>query len=436
MSPGWINLGWSVRCGVWGPAPSSLELQCCGCCEVSQSVCKPACCVYLHCIAFGSFSTPDKSVTPGSKLLCYWKYLNIKIYGTFFCCCFCHHHSNSTHRIWGGWWDNRLFEWQVFMCLRSLSASWGCWVGGACQTRLWSRVLAGANDRVSVLVFSPRRGAVWCLFFLSLWNIYYVFYSCGQTPSMSSDTKPVTSAACDSPHKASAAPALFCSSYLRKVESIVCVVRWISRLYSLQYSPWTPRVPFLRRLLAHAFYLCQENMKLNVLFLFVCWLVGFIFVFLHLTVTFHLVSLTSSLSFGDIAEQHRSVQNQKCCRRCCRVSAIWMKSVCESFLLVSLSLLLWPTQVTKLGYCFRVEFVTGHLCHVGSSAHGWNGGFRYITLMSLRGTLWTSYSDIGVLCMLCICMAYLQKTPLYRFSSPVGLSHCWVSETLWLPVLM
>lgn len=42
-----------------------------------------------------------------------------------------------------------------------------------------------------------------------------------------------------------------------------CVVRWISRLYSLQCFPWIPRVPFLR-LLAHAFYLCQENTKLNV----------------------------------------------------------------------------------------------------------------------------------------------------------------------------
>lgn len=35
-----------------------------------------------------------------------------------------------------------------------------------------------------------------------------------------SDAKPVTSAACDSPHRASAAPGLFRSSYLRKVESI------------------------------------------------------------------------------------------------------------------------------------------------------------------------------------------------------------------------
>lgn len=33
-------------------------------------------------------------------------------------------------------------------------------MGGACQTHLWSRALAGANDRVSVSVFSPRRGAV------------------------------------------------------------------------------------------------------------------------------------------------------------------------------------------------------------------------------------------------------------------------------------
>lgn len=51
---------------------------------------------------------------------------------------------------------------------------------------------------------------------------------------------------------------------LEKSWKYFCLVRWISRLYSLQCSPFILRVPFLRLLLAHAFYLCQENMKLNV----------------------------------------------------------------------------------------------------------------------------------------------------------------------------
>lgn len=159
----------------------------------------------------------------------------------------------------------------------------------------------------------------------------FITYFVGKIPSIFiSDTKPVTSAACDSPHKASAAPGLFHSSYLRKVEKYFCVVRWISRLYSLQYSPWIPTVPFLRLLLAHAFYLCQENMKLNVFF------------FCFLTIAFHLVSLTYSLSFwkklqsntaqfstrsvvGDVIERQKFERDKK-------------KKVFESFLLVSFSL--------------------------------------------------------------------------------------------------
>lgn len=167
------------------------------------------------------------------------------------------------------------------------------------------------------------------------------------------------SAACDSPHKASAAPGLFDSSYLRKVAS-TCVVRWISRLYSLQYSPWIPGVPFLRLLLAHAFYLCQENIKLNV----------------FSTIAFHLVSLTCSLSFWEIAEQHGSVQYQKCCWRFYRASEIIFEKCFMSHFCWLLSLCVVNQKkppVTKLVHRFRVEFVTFLQHQLHPSADGWNG---------------------------------------------------------------
>lgn len=160
----------------------------------------------------------------------------------------------------------------------------------------------------------------------------FITYFVGKIPSIFiSDTKPVTSAACDSPHKASAAPGLFHSSYLRKVEKYFCVVRWISRLYSLQYSPWIPTVPFLRLLLAHAFYLCQENMKLNV-FLFFCF-------FDHRIPPCVLDVFTVVLK--KIAEQHGSVQYQKCCRRCYRASEIWERQKKKSVWVISVGFFLF-----------------------------------------------------------------------------------------------
>lgn len=112
--------------------------------------------------------TPDMSVTPGSKLLCYWKYLNMKIYRTFSVFSsysLGHYHSNSTHRIWGEWRDNGLFEWLVFILVICLSASWLCWTGDVCPTHLSSPVPAGVSDRIRLGSLAlPRRGAVECRF--------------------------------------------------------------------------------------------------------------------------------------------------------------------------------------------------------------------------------------------------------------------------------
>lgn len=41
-----------------GPAPSSFRNVVDVANYLNESVCKPACCVYLHCIAFGFFSPP------------------------------------------------------------------------------------------------------------------------------------------------------------------------------------------------------------------------------------------------------------------------------------------------------------------------------------------------------------------------------------------
>lgn len=234
---------------------------------------------------------------------------------------------------------------------------------------------------------------------------------------MFSDTEPVTSAACESPHKTSAATGLFHSSYLRKSWKYFCVVRWISRLYSLQCSPWNPRVPFLR-LLAHAFYLCQENMKLNV----------------FLTIAFHLVSLTCPLSFWKIAEQRGSFQYQEVLLlrmlKSGKKKCLWVVSV-GFFLLCCKSnetdtILSTKLMVSELNLWLVIFATSASSLNCGSPrslAHGWTGRYRYITLMYLLFTLWAYIqSDIEVLCMLCICMAYLETTA--SGLSPVNFLTC------------
>lgn len=172
--------------------------------------------------------------------------------------------------------------------------------------------------------------------------------------SFFSDTKHVTCAAVwVSPQKHQRHPDCFIPA--EKSWKYFCVVRWISRLYSLQCFPWIPRVPFLR-LLAHAFYLCQENIKLNV----------------FLTIAFHLVSLTCPLSFFEISQSNTTqFQFQEVLLEMLR--SVRKKSVHESFLLFFCfffwSVMLWNKRdksivSTKFVFYFRVEFISGHLCNI------------------------------------------------------------------------
>lgn len=263
--------------------------------------------------------------------------------------------------------------------------------------------------------------------FLSLWNIHHNVFWCGVGEILHFFRSQTCDICCLwlSPQSISGTRTV--SFQLpEKNWKYFCVVRWISRLFSLQCSPWIPRVPLLRLLLAHAFYLCQENMKLNV----------------FLTIAFHLVSLTCPLSFlknrratrlnsvpgsvvGDVKER--------------RKEKVFLMSC---FLLVSFFLCCKSKETntilsTELNLWLVIFATSASSLNCGSPsslAHGWNGRYRYITLMYLLFTLWASIqSDIGVLCMLCICMAYLETTASglsQWIFSPVGLKHCWVSETL------
>lgn len=155
-------------------------------------------------------------------------------------------------------------------------------------------------------LFLPRRGAVRCLvwrlkslacfFFCSLWNIHQNVFWSGVAEILHFFRHQTCDICClwFSPQSISGTRTV--SFQLpEKSWKYFCVVRWISRLYSLQCSPWIPRVPFLRLLLAHAFYLCQENMKLNV------------FWPSHST----LCPWRCPLSFWKIAEHRSSIQYQE-----------------------------------------------------------------------------------------------------------------------------
>lgn len=185
----------------------------------------------------------------------------------------------------------------------------------------------------------------------------FITYFIGKIPSIFiSDTKPVTSAACDSPHKASAAPGLFHSSYLRKVEKYFCVVRWISRLYSLQYSPLNSHsaIPETTTSLLPV----PGKYEVECLFFWPS----------HST-------LCPWLSFWKKknAEQHGSVQYQKCCRRCYRASEIFKKrkkkKVFTSHFCWFLSLCVVNQKKPNTGYRASLWF-QGWICDWSSLQHG------------------------------------------------------------------
>lgn len=210
---------------------SSSEMHC-GCCEQSQYVNLLLVCLTLYSFVF--FLHP--TLLQGHKLLCYWKYLNIKVYGTFFFSPLGHLHSNSTQ--WK-WWDcgkNRLFEWQVFMCelseclLRVLD-------------RLWLSDSPASPALAAILKVLERslgvRFDVWrfSLCYIPIWDMC-VFVS--------------------------AAAGLFHHNHVRNDGSISVRGRWISRLYSLQIFPLNsqsaiPETTTSPCLFFFFFNLCQEH---------------------------------------------------------------------------------------------------------------------------------------------------------------------------------
>lgn len=128
------------------------------------------------------------------------------------------------------------------------------------------------------------------LFFFSVKHSSVFLSGVGEIIFIFSDTKPVTSAACNSPRKASATPGLFHSSYLRKVEKYSCVVRWISRLYSLQCFPLNSLSAIPETTTSPCLLPVPGKYEVECL----------------LTITFHLVSLTSKLCPLVIFEKSQS----------------------------------------------------------------------------------------------------------------------------------
>lgn len=81
-----------------------------------------------------------------------------------------------------------------------------------------------------------------------------------------------------------------------------------------------------------------------------------------------------------------------------------------SFLYEKPTPLLLTEIVSELVVIFATSTSSSHCQSPGFLAHCWNGRYRCITLMYLLYSLGHIQSHIGVLCVLCICMAYLEMT--------------------------
>lgn len=159
----------------------------------------------------------------------------------------------STNRILEEWWENRLFEWQVFISLRCHSASWGHWIGEVCHTHcgvqcwlLWVtgwdlRQYSRAQGRCSLV---PVWRVISQICLCETLIIVY-FYVVWVTPTHNLwHLLPVILHTEHKLHPVCCVPATW-----EKLEVFLCSEMDIQTIQPSVFPPSIPPVPFLRLLL-------------------------------------------------------------------------------------------------------------------------------------------------------------------------------------------